>query len=261
MEILNQYNFLEFMKFIPTIKKNSKEWRIIEVSLSGETSHNIFFIAKRLQLYFLDGNIEGKIFICNSRETLILAHTGERSTPQKVKKDLIIYLPEYSCEVNAAEASVHEIETIQLKIKANSENPAFQAKHDIRMDRSENIIMIADDDMFMRSLVNKSMKAYGKVIPVEKGNEVVDVYLEHMPDILFLDIHLPGESGIGILDEIQSFDHNAYIIMLSADSNKGNVLTTSMRGAKGFITKPFTEDKLIEMLKKCPTIKNLPVKK
>ena len=256
VEILNQYNFVDFMKFIPSIKKKSDEWRIIEVSLSGETKHNILYIAKRLQLYFLDNETEGKIFICNSKEVLILAHTGIKKTPAHIKKELVIYLPEYSCDVAASGVTMHEIETIKLKLEDITKDFESDPRvYNARKDRSDNLIIVADDDMFMRSLVVKTMKKHGKVIEVENGNEVVDKYLEHLPDILFLDIHMPGVGGLQVLDEILSFDQNAFIIMLSADSNKYNVLTSQLRGAKGFITKPFTEDKLMDVFKKCPTLK------
>jgi len=247
---------MEFMEFIPTIKNNIGEWRIIDVSLSGETKHNILFITKKIQLYFDDINTEGKIFVCNSKETLTLAHTGDRVPPQRLKKDLVVCLPEFSCDITTAEASANEIKKIQTQmIKDVSNNVGNKEIYDIRKDRKEKIIMIADDDMFMRALAAKSIKKYGKIISVERGNEILDLYLEHLPDLLFLDIHMPGKSGLNVLDEILNIDHKAHIIMLSADSNKSNVLNTSARGAKGFITKPFSNDKLCEFIEKCPTMK------
>jgi DNA-binding NarL/FixJ family response regulator len=42
--------------------------------------------------------------------------------------------------------------------------------------------------------------------------------------------------------------------MLSADSSQGNVAHAMQQGAKGFMAKPFAKDKLLEHLKKCPTI-------
>ena len=123
-----------------------------------------------------------------------------------------------------------------------------------RQQRQDNIILIADDDLLIRSMLKKSLGSYGDVTVLEDGTEVVDVYLKILPDILFLDIHLPGQSGFDILDEILMFDQDAYVVMLSSDSDKDNVLNTRKMGAKGFLAKPFTKEKLEESLWKCPTI-------
>ena len=66
---------------------------------------------------------------------------------------------------------------------------------------------------------------------------------------------MPGKSGIDILEEILMFDQTAFIVMLSADTAKDNVLETRKLGAKGFVAKPFTKEKLVDMLQKCPTMK------
>ena len=114
--------------------------------------------------------------------------------------------------------------------------------------------MIAEDDMFMRSLIKKGLDAHGNITVLEDGSAVVDTYLKTLPDIVFLDIHLPVRSGMEILSEILIFDPDAYVVILSSDSVKDNVLYTQKIGAKGFIAKPFTKEKLEEALWKCPTV-------
>jgi two-component system, chemotaxis family, chemotaxis protein CheY len=79
-------------------------------------------------------------------------------------------------------------------------------------------------------------------------------YKQYAPDILLLDIHMPGKDGLEVLHDIQDIDPQAYIIMLSADSSAENVGYTLQEGAKGFMTKPFTREKLLELTHKCPTI-------
>jgi len=266
MEIINQTDFRKFMQFIPTIRETREEWRIIEVSLTGKTNHNSLFIAKRLNLYFSDNDYEGKIFICNSLEILVLAHTGQETNPKKVEQDLEIYLPEYSCDVKASLVNIQQIKTIQLRLediesKLIDNKPATveQKKNEIavtlRNDRRKNLVMIADDDMFMRSLVKKALMPYADIVEVDKGNLVTGKYRDILPDMLLLDIHMPECNGLQVLDEIYKSDPEAYIVMLSADSNASNVIDSNRKGAKGFITKPFTEGKLMEFMYKCPNIR------
>ncbi|OFW87090.1 MAG: hypothetical protein A3J37_05440 [Alphaproteobacteria bacterium RIFCSPHIGHO2_12_FULL_45_9] len=123
-----------------------------------------------------------------------------------------------------------------------------------RKARVEKIILIADDDMYMRMLIKKGIGSHYTVQEVIHGSEIVAAYKKYLPDILFLDIHMPGKDGLENLEAILTYDPQAYIIMLSSDSSPENVIWTTKHGAKGFIAKPFAKDKLVEYVKKCPTI-------
>ena len=122
-----------------------------------------------------------------------------------------------------------------------------------RKKRAEKRVLIADDDIFMRQLLNGTLKDAFAIQEVENGEAVVEAYLEYLPDIVLLDIHFPDTSGLEIIDKIIEADPDAYILMLSADSIKKNVHTAVERGAKGFITKPPQKDKLFEYIERCPT--------
>lgn len=79
-------------------------------------------------------------------------------------------------------------------------------------------------------------------------------YVEHAPDIVFLDIHLPDMDGRELLKQIREFDGDAYVVMLSGDSLPRNVIETKKAGAAGFITKPFNKEKVMHYISHCPTI-------
>lgn len=114
--------------------------------------------------------------------------------------------------------------------------------------------MIADDNMFIRFLVKKWLGTEATIVETGSGMEVIEAYLKHRPDILFLDIHLPGRSGKEILSELMNDEPDAFVVMLSADSNKENVIHSVRVGAKAFITKPFTRETLLKYYNMCPTI-------
>ena len=84
--------------------------------------------------------------------------------------------------------------------------------------------------MYMRMLVKKGVPVNTKVIEVSNGSEVIAEYKKSIPDIVFLDIHMPGMDGITVLNKLFSMDKEAYVIMLSADSSPENVdFTTKIR--------------------------------
>lgn len=127
----------------------------------------------------------------------------------------------------------------------------------MRGDRNFNLAMIADDDLFIRGLIKTGMGELVRVEEVSDGTLVIDMYKKLLPDILFLDIHLPGAMGLDLLKEILKIDPAAYIIMISADSSQSNVRTAMHYGARGFLTKPFKKERLKLHLNNCPTIKFL----
>lgn len=256
MEILPQYNLTRFMAFIPTIRKSVEEWRIVEASLSGQTSHNIGFIAKKIQTIFK--GLEGVIFICNSREIIALVRTGKAVSTDILSEEINTNLPEHSCKVHTGDITAEGLLTIQVKL-----DDKIQQKDDrsllleTRQTRKHNVVMVVDDDSFIRSIIGKNFSGRAEIIAVEDCESVVETYLEHLPDIVFLDIHMGKISGIDLLDEILGFDASAHIVMVSLDSQKDNVLESKTRGAKGFLAKPFTIERLESCYAKSATIKKL----
>lgn len=125
----------------------------------------------------------------------------------------------------------------------------------MRDGRKDNLVMVVDDNEFVRYMVKKWLGEYAEIVEIGDGAEVVDAYTRYKPDVLFLDIHLPGKNGKDILKEIKGIDSAAYVVMLSGDSKKENILYTSVKGAKAFITKPFKRSTLDRYYRMCPTIK------
>lgn len=258
MDFIPHSNLTQFLSFCARIKPEIRAWKLVNVSLSKGSGGSIFFIAKRMRESLSD--MSGEIFICNSRELLCMIRTGEDTDVPALQKKIKAGFSEYECQVEIVDTTREGLQKIELRLKQESGGGAQSASGESlllreRQNRAENVILIADDDMFMRSLVRKGVEGHGTVSERETGETVVDTYLQILPDIVFLDIHMPGKSGIDILEEILMFDQNAFIVMLSADSAKDNVLETKKLGAKGFIAKPFTKDKLIDMMQKCPTLK------
>ena len=124
----------------------------------------------------------------------------------------------------------------------------------MRAKRKHNVVLIADDDLFIRKIIKNGLSGLTDVIEVDDGKDVEKAYINHEPDIVFLDIHLPHKSGIDIIASLKAIDADAHIIMLSADSTAENVSTAIHRGAQGFLTKPFPHGRLLDYFHKCPTI-------
>lgn len=121
--------------------------------------------------------------------------------------------------------------------------------------RKNTEIMVVEDDPLSQRLIKNILKEQCNCTIIGEGTKAYRTYLIKAPDVLFLDIGLPDISGHDILKNIFEIDPDAYIIMFSGNGDKENVLKAINLGAKGFLGKPFTQDKLLQYIEKSPHIK------
>lgn len=124
----------------------------------------------------------------------------------------------------------------------------------MRNGSASNICLVADDDMFIRSIIARNLDPMAQVVQVQDGADCVAAYKQHMPDIAFIDVHLPILTGPEIVRQVLLFDPQAYIVLISSDSTPENVQSAARNGAKGFLAKPISRERLMHYFTSCPTI-------
>lgn len=120
--------------------------------------------------------------------------------------------------------------------------------------RERTEVMIVEDDPFSIKLVQNSLKGMYDLSMAHDGQGAILTYTLKAPDVLFLDIGLPDIDGHKVLEEIFKRDPDAYVVMLSGNGDKDNIMKAVQRGAKGFIGKPFTKEKLLQYIDRSPHI-------
>lgn len=111
-------------------------------------------------------------------------------------------------------------------------------------------ILIVDDSIMMRKTLCTILQRAGHTIVAEgaNGEQAVLFYTNHRPDLVTLDITMPGMGGIEAITKIREFDPNASIIVVSALGQKHVVFEALQKGAKNYVLKPITEDKLLAVV-------------
>lgn len=106
--------------------------------------------------------------------------------------------------------------------------------------------LIVDDSAFMRFHLKRLMDAFENVVAREaaNGNEAVSEYERFKPDIVLMDIVMPGQGGIETVRQICAHDPAARVIMISSLSYQEKVEEALAAGAKCFVAKPVTTDQL-----------------
>jgi two-component system chemotaxis response regulator CheY len=106
--------------------------------------------------------------------------------------------------------------------------------------------LIVDDSAFMRFHLKRMMDSFDNVVASEaaNGTEAIREYGRLRPDIVLMDIVMPGIEGVETVRRICNSDPSARVIMISSVSYRGKVEEALAAGAKCFLPKPVTTEQL-----------------
>lgn len=113
-------------------------------------------------------------------------------------------------------------------------------------------VLIVDDVAIMRSLLKRMLIAYGyeNISEASSGEEALKLLEKSEHSLVLLDINMPGISGIRTLKAIRESGQATFVVMVSSHSSAENVRTAIEIGANGFIVKPYTQNKVGDILEK-----------
>lgn len=113
-------------------------------------------------------------------------------------------------------------------------------------------VLVADDAIFMRATIKQMLEANGHSMVGEAsdGRETIEMFKELKPDLIILDITMPGMDGIEALRRIREMDAQVKVIICSARGQQEIIAQAIQYGAEEFIIKPFKEEKLIAAIEK-----------
>lgn len=171
---------------------------------------------------------------------------------QKVRGKLEQVQADDERQKKLAEAQAKERER-QAILNVEIEPLLLSTMADRRLRHTRTEILVIEDEDFTRSLVDALLKKDNSVSSLRQGTHALTHYAIKAPHIVFLDINLPDVSGHDLLKKIMAMDPDAYVVMLSGSGDRANVLRAVEAGARGFIGKPFTREKLLHYISKCPT--------
>lgn len=110
-------------------------------------------------------------------------------------------------------------------------------------------ILVVEDEGAIAALVKDYLIASGYFVTVKNnGNEVLENVKKDKPDLILLDIMLPGKDGITILKEIRDFS-DIPVIMLTARIDEIDRLIGLNAGADDYICKPFSPREMVARVK------------
>jgi len=113
-------------------------------------------------------------------------------------------------------------------------------------------IMLVDDHAVVREGYRRLIEKHGGMQVVAEAADGADAYAQykrHKPDVVVLDLSMPGKGGIEVLRHLRQWDEAAKVLVFSMHENTAYAVQAFQAGAKGYITKSSPPALLIEAIR------------
>jgi two-component system chemotaxis response regulator CheY len=113
-------------------------------------------------------------------------------------------------------------------------------------------ILIIDDSPILRETIKAVIEKAGHTVTgqAENSKDALNIYQKIKPELILLDILLPGESGLEILKKLKSIDNEIKVLVITAVNQDAVKDEVEKLGAKGILFKPFDPRELLTAIDK-----------
>ena len=118
-------------------------------------------------------------------------------------------------------------------------------------------LLVIDDSKFMRTTLEAKLKFLGlEIFQAENGEEGIKLALTLHPDLILLDVRMPGINGFETCRQLRQFDNlsKTPIIMVTVESDESSVKKAISSGVTDYVLKPVNYDELVRKLDKYLTL-------
>ncbi|MDO8291792.1 MAG: response regulator [Gallionella sp.] len=118
------------------------------------------------------------------------------------------------------------------------------------MTTTERNILLVDDDRLVLSTLSRGLIGAGYSVSTAESVDDAEAFLAggERPDLVILDVNMPGRSGLELVERLRSFDHLPFML-LSAYSDQEIVDRATASGALGYLVKPVDTPQLLPTIK------------
>lgn len=119
------------------------------------------------------------------------------------------------------------------------------------MSNNRPTILICDDSLLVRKKMKDCLAELGdfNILEASSGQGSIELFKQHEPDLVFLDIVMPDKNGIEALMEMMALKKDVKIVMLSSSGTKSHLKAAMEAGASDFIQKPWEKSQIEHIIK------------
>ena len=118
-------------------------------------------------------------------------------------------------------------------------------------------ILIVDDDKSIRYSLKRMMEGKYSILTAQNGEEALERVKESFPDLILMDIKMPGRSGIDVLREIKLIDPKSPVIIMTAYGTTETAIEAMKYGAFDYILKPFPIPQMKGLVEKALSLRTM----
>jgi two-component system, chemotaxis family, chemotaxis protein CheY len=113
-------------------------------------------------------------------------------------------------------------------------------------------LLVVDDALFMRKMICGVAAEAGWEVVAEAANGAiaVELYEQHRPDLVTMDLVMPVMGGLEALRRIRALDPDAKVVVVTALDQKQTLMDSIREGAIDFVVKPFERERILNLLRK-----------
>ncbi|MFH0958003.1 MAG: response regulator, partial [Pseudomonadota bacterium] len=112
-------------------------------------------------------------------------------------------------------------------------------------------ILLVDDEESVRNMMRMTLELdQHSVWTASDGPNALEIYKDQAPEVVLLDVRMPGMDGVEVLRRIRQLNHDAEVIVFSGHGDMDIVIECLRNGASNFLTKPVAEEVLSLSLKR-----------
>ena len=100
-------------------------------------------------------------------------------------------------------------------------------------------VLVADDEPSIRFVLRETLEEEGcEVVDVDDGDRALEELAANSFEIAFLDIRMPGLTGLELLDRLNAMGANVAVVIITAQNTFENAVEAMKRGALDYLVKP-----------------------
>lgn len=119
-------------------------------------------------------------------------------------------------------------------------------------------LLVVDDESGIRDALVQVFEYEGhEVLAAEDGPDGIALAVDFRPDVIFLDVKMPGLDGLDVLARLREDDPSALVIMISGHGTIDTAVEATRKGAYDFLEKPLDTDRLLVTLRRALQLRGL----
>jgi two-component system, OmpR family, response regulator CpxR len=222
-------------KAIADLVKNTLDKDILKASADGKKAIHDFILAARVETELIKAG------------HYIIAEADGGALTLTINKNVLM-LKRLEEELQALAIKIPGVQSVATKVGRKFYQPDIVRRYDLEM--PSKLLLVDDERQFAQTLSDRlHLREIGSVIAYD-GESALDIIREDEPDVMILDLKMPGIDGIEVLKRVKQTNPKIEVIILTGQGSEADREQCMNLGAFAYLEKPVDVNVLSETIKK-----------